>query len=509
MLLTDDLLHIYKRCQRRAFLDLYGDRQEQEKEKDFVKKLHQESQKHLEQVLSRYQYVNIEGVKIDSYEQKYYPSQSEKIAETETLMAQGVEVIYQGILSSQNLAKFLTKTAIIEDILSYFPEGITFISSPSLLIKIAGKSKFGDWLYLPINIKFGSRPKGEYKLIGAFNAYLLAEIQGVLPPYASLILRSEKEYKIQIQNWLTPLQEIITNFLEMSAKKIEPEVFISRQRCSLCPWYNHCYQIAQAQKHLCLIPGITPKRYEQLQELKINNVESLAQASPENLSEYMGDQIAIQLQQQARSIITNQALLKPKSNYNNLIIPTNNIEIYFDIEAEPDLNLDYLLGVLLINRQEKSHRFYPLLAEKPEDEIKIWQEFIALLKQFPDAPIFHFSEYEIDTINRLASLYQIPTSQRQQILDRCVDLHYFVTNYITVPVENYSLKSLGNWLGFQWYHQGIGGDQCVWWYDQWLKTGDRELLKCILRYNEDDCWATFHLKNWLVQFLSDKIPTLI
>ena len=54
-----------------------------------------------------------------------------------------------------------------------------------------------------------------------------------------------------------------------------------------------------------------------------------------------------------------------------------------------------------------------------------------------------------------------------------------------------------------WFHnrvQGVGGDQCVCWYDQWLKTQDPSFLAAILRYNEDDCWATFYLKNWLVEF---------
>lgn len=501
MLLTDDLLHNYKRCQRRAFLDLSGNRQEQDPEKDFLRKLHQESQKHLEKVLSRFQYHNVQAPKLDLYTQKITPHLQTKIEETERLMAQGVEVIYQGILTCNQLLPFITKDTEINSILNYFPEGITFVAYPSLLIKIAGSSKFGDWLYLPMNVKFGSRPKAEYKLISAFHSYILAQIQEVLPPYASLSLRHQKEYRVDLENWLIPLQEMITNCLLMIAQNTEPEVFISRQRCSLCIWYSHCYHIAQTQKHLSLIPGITPKRYEQLQTLNINTVESLAQACPKNLGEYIGTKVASQLQQQAESIIKNQAFLKPKSHNYQFKIPTQSIELYFDIEAEPDINLDYLLGVLLINRQEQSHTFYPFLAEKPEEEKAIWEQFITLLNQFPNAPIFHFSEYEIDTINRLSSLYKTDHYERQSILNRCVDLHHIVINHITAPVENYSLKSLGNWLGFQWRNQGVSGEQCVWWYDQWLKTGDRQFLNLILKYNEDDCWATFHLKNWLADFL--------
>ena len=32
------------------------------------------------------------------------------------------------------------------------------------------------------------------------------------------------------------------------------------------------------------------------------------------------------------------------------------------------------------------------------------------------------------------------------------------------------------------------------------ETGDRSYLEAILRYNEDDCRATYHIKDWLVQF---------
>jgi uncharacterized protein len=72
-----------------------------------------------------------------------------------------------------------------------------------------------------------------------------------------------------------------------------------------------------------------------------------------------------------------------------------------------------------------------------------------------------------------------------------------------LPVESYSLKHLARWLGFEWRDPGITGSQCVCLYDQWLKTGDRSLLDVILRYNEDDCYATYRLKSWLVDFLQD------
>ena len=70
-----------------------------------------------------------------------------------------------------------------------------------------------------------------------------------------------------------------------------------------------------------------------------------------------------------------------------------------------------------------------------------------------------------------------------------------------MPIESYSLKSVANWLGFIWKIPQASGDQSVCWYDQWLKTGDYTCLENILIYNQDDCRATYYLKEWLIKFL--------
>ena len=101
----------------------------------------------------------------------------------------------------------------------------------------------------------------------------------------------------------------------------------------------------------------------------------------------------------------------------------------------------------------------------------------------------------------MANLYQTPQSSIKVLLSRFVDLHRLVTKTVILPVESYSLKSVAAWLGFTWREAEGSGDQSVCWYDSWLKTQDRTFLDAILSYNEDDCYATYHLKNWLVDFL--------
>ena len=486
MLLTNDLLLYYKRCRRRAFLDIYGDLSSQDQEQDFLRKLRRDSQTHQQAVLAR-----------EAHYSPEYPRGDWQAGAKATLelMQQGRERISQSVLLMQTT------------------QGVTLLSRPDLLIKQPGQSIFGDWTYVPTSIKLGRRPKPEYQIVAAFSAQLLAVAQGICPKTAWLILRRQDSYAVNLERWMPLMQDILSECIETLLLHQEPEVFISRQRCNLCRWYSSCYAIAQSQEHISLLPGVTPARYRDLQTLGVTTVKSLAAASISTLETVVTSEIASELVQQAQSTVQNRAILRQRhfSNTNSPetfrkanTLPTAPVELYFDIEAEPELQLDYLLGVLVIDRRTHTETFHPFLAETPNDEASIWQQFLDLVALYPDAPIFHFSDYEVETVKRLVKLYKTPQSAKH-LLSRFVDVHQQVMNTVTLPVESYSLKHLARWLGFEWRDAGITGQECVCLYDQWLESGDRSLLDLILRYNEDDCRATYHLKNWLVNFLHNPV----
>ena len=490
MLLSDVVLLDYKRCNRRPFLDFYGDPSQQEAQREFLLKLREENKKQVLELLGDTPY---------QQPQTSLRDWQNSGQETLTLMEQGVECILNGVLwqtglTGWNLPPSLEAT-------------ITFLACPSLLVKQPGHSIFGNWQYEVVSVKLGRRPKPEYKLVSAFQAQLLALIQGTELANPRLIVRSQHEYQVNLTTWLPRMEETLAAVIEMLVSHQEPEVFISRQRCGLCQWQSFCYNIAQEQEHLSLLPGVTPSRYEVLQKLGLTSLEKLAQGDLFLLSQELGKETAFALKKQAIATFYQQPLLKSASAPSILdTIPTAPREIYFDIEAEPERNLDYLLGILIVDYQQETETFYPLIAETPEQEATIWEQFLELVFLDPQAPIFHYSKYEAETIHRLAALYGTSRKQEQLLLKRLVDLHDRVTRFLILPTENYSLKTIAQWLGFQWRENGVSGEQCVCWYDQWLKTRDRALLDTIIRYNEDDCRATYELKCWLVNFLAFDDP---
>jgi predicted RecB family nuclease len=499
MLISDHLLLNYKRCNRRTFLETFGNPQDQDPAKDFLQKLKRENQTHIRNVIQG------RSLKPDSPQASRRDWQL-NAQQTIELMHQGVDCIAQGTLTVDYSQWQYASSDILEpriiDHQADFLSQITLIAAPSLLIKQPGASIFGDWSYMPVNIKLGRKPKSEYKLVAAFHAQILAIIQERIPERSPLILKAHNSYQINLAHGLSKMQETVTECLTMLADHHEPEVFISRQRCSLCNWYGYCHQVAKASEHLSLIPGVTPKRYEYLQSLGVSTVESLANIAPIHLEETLGYDVTHQLKQQIAAIQSDRPLIRSSFDLvNTQPIPSGAIELYFDIEAEPERQTDYLLGVLLVDRINNTEQFYAFLAENLEDEGKIWQEFLDFITLYPDAPIFHYSEYEADTIKRLAQLYDTPRNQKKEILSRLVDLHLWVTEAVIFPVESYSLKALANWIGFYWRETTGSGDQSVCWYDQWLQTQDRALLDLILSYNEDDCRATRCLKDWLLDFM--------
>lgn len=514
MFLTDSQLLSFQRCPRKAFLDVYGDFSQQDSPSDFLLKLIQDTSEFRSSIINNY-----------TYQKPRYP-QGDLIAggkATEALMAAGIDVIYRGVLILQNYSVLLE-----QNLSENLPQQnqnesgdfqpINLVSYPDLLIKQPGYSRFGDWVYIPADIKLSKRPKLEYQIQAAFHAQILANLQEIWPETAWLMLRTERLYKVNLQQRLQQMQEIVSELISMLQNRQEPEVFMARQKCGLCTWYSSCHNVAETQKHLSLLPGVTPSRYAVLKNLNLTTLESLANTHPNDLEIYpeFAEGVGIQVVQQAESILTNKAILRNRKfpgevDNTSLSIPKYRltklvnapVELYFDIEAQPEISLDYLHGVLVVDKRQNTEKFYVNLAEKPVDEELIWYQFLDLVWKYPIAPIYHFCEYEVQTVKRLAKLYQTPAYQWKPLLKRFVDIHQVVTQTITLPVESYALKHIARWLGFEWRNPEANGAQSVCWYEEWLKTGDRSLLDAIIVYNQDDCYATYYLKEWLSKFLEE------
>jgi predicted RecB family nuclease len=481
MLLTDQLLLNFQRCHRQAFLEMYGEAGVRGQVNDFLLKLGQDKQRFQDSL-------NFDQPLV----QPQYPRHDWQAggAATLDLMHQGVPVIRKGVLHSPRTDQY------------------SFVSTPDLLIRRSGVSVLGNWLYVPVDVKLSKRPKLEYQILSAFGADVLSNVQQVQTEVAWLYLKDKGWYAIDLPKVMPQMEDMRTELLQMLLDRQEPEVFIARNRCSMCVWFDHCYAIAQSSNHLSLLPGVTPTRYPVLQAHQLATAEILADTDPLHLHAKtgLGREISSKLVSQAQSFVYQQpVLLESARDFKAFdTLPTAPIELYFDIEAEPGLDLVYLHGILVVDRVNHRQEFYPFLAKQPDEEMQAWQDLVLLFERYPDAPIFHFCAYEVQTVSRLARLYGAPNGFVQSLQPRFFDLHEWVTRTVVLPIESYTLKLIARWLGFEWRNSAANGAQAICWYSEWLETGNEDILNDIVLYNEDDCQATYHVKDWLTAFLAQQ-----
>ncbi|MEK7105722.1 MAG: TM0106 family RecB-like putative nuclease, partial [Patescibacteria group bacterium] len=177
--------------------------------------------------------------------------------------------------------------------------------------------------------------------------------------------------------------------------------------------------------------------------------------------------------------------------------PSATTELYFDIESSPVRDLEFMFGVLVVEKGKET--YHSFVAKKPEEEGEAWKSFLTFIKTYPEARIYHFGWYEIEVMKRMSAKYGEVDLVEKIIASQMHDLLIMIRDAILFPLHFYSLKDIAKLLGFSWRGAEASGVNAVVWYEQYLKTRRKAKLQAIIDYNEDDCRATFVVKKWVAE----------
>ncbi len=446
----------YARCPTKVYLNMHGDRSKKIEMSDFLQKKITDGEIHEQNVMRGRKFVEVKA-----------DSDTEANDKTIELMKKGQELIYQGVLMHENM-----------------------IARPDLLEKTDGKSDLGDYHYVAADIKSGKRLKEEYRLQIAFYSYVLQQIQGKLPKTGKIINVEGKELKFDIKQDMDKFYDFLREIKEIcDGKKIEPAI---SSKCLECVWKDNCFKEADAKKDISLVHSLTRKQRELLNGMKITNLEQLAHidiceaAKKTDLPEAMLEMFRLQ----AQSLVEQKVIFLKKHR-----LPVAETEIFFDIEGETELGVDYLYGILV--RKGGKEKYHGFFAAKPEDENKVWQEFTSFMSKQDDYKIYYYTQYESLSFRKMVKKYGLDPELSQKILGNMVDLFKILTESAVLPVYSYSLKAVGNKLGYGWSDAKSGGTQSMLWYQEWLSLKETSTRSKILEYNKNDCEAVRVILDWL------------
>ncbi|MBW2968086.1 TM0106 family RecB-like putative nuclease [Candidatus Woesearchaeota archaeon] len=454
----------YVQCPARVYLNIYGDKSRKLPFSEFMQQKMEEGLVHEKEVISDKDFVEVKA-----------ETDEEAAAATEQMMHDGVDIIYQGVLYRDSM-----------------------IGRPDLLIKKKGKSELGDWHYMACDIKSGKHLKEEYRMQVTFYSHMLEIIQGRLPTTGQIINSQKEELDFSVKEEMDRFYEILREVRAISeGKVVEPSVY---SRCSECVWREYCYAYAEEKQDISLIYKLNRQHKEILNAKGIKTIKQAAALDVSALSRVKGltEPTLSRLKLQAQSLLDKKTIVVHKPR-----IDAVDFELFFDIEGETELGIDYLYGVLVRDCRaecEEAEEFHAFWADVPEDEEKMWKEFCSFMSDLASRgsfKVYHYTHYELTSMKRLREKYGMPRGLFDKISRNMVDLFKVITKDVVVPLYSYSIKPIAKMLNFSWKADDAGGAQSMVWYHEWLDKKDAGLREKIIEYNRDDCEATRVVLDWL------------
>ncbi len=381
----------------------------------------------------------------------------------------------------------------------YLPEGL--LGKVDILEKSnSSNSVFGKYHYVIKEIKLAKHIRHDHVIQGAFYNYILGKIQGFTPTAFYLINRDGDEASYQYGE----CEELLLEAIEGSRKLLRGEYVSPTYGSCGAPWESYCNRMAEETNDISLVAGIhSLKMKNKLVSHGFKTVKNLADADIHELMNIQGIGVktAPKFVYSAKAIQSKTPLVKDKDS---IIFPSKKVEIFLDLEGtdptmvgEEIIQVDYLIGILV--RVGSKVQYLPYIAADLDHEEDMLREFLDFMKQQKNYVIYHYHHYEKTHLTKMMEKYGVDDETRNIILDHMIDVHKIATDSVAFPTYGNGLKQVAGCLGFRWRHKDVDATESIALYLDYIAepNKNKDKLKLILDYNEDDCAATRKIKDWL------------
>jgi predicted RecB family nuclease len=447
------------------------------------------------------------------------------------------EAAYIEYLKKKNLTTVNLQGKPLQATIEAMAQGIDVLIQPRLennqwmgladiLLKVEGKSKFGNYAYEVQDTKLAQNTRTGTLLQLCLYTDLLTALQDSAPLKMYVVkpgenFPTEEYFYSDFQAYYRLSKSGYEKIMATPDVQTYPEAV---EHCGICNWWSYCDKRRHDDDHLSLIAGIRNTQILEAQKQNLITLQKFAEAeslaAPErgNKESFLKKQSQAKVQLDGRrqdKLLYKLLPIEPGRGLHRLPEP-NKGDIYFDIEGDaffPEGGLEYLLGYAFTdkagNLTYSKHWAITRLEEK-----QAFEKFMAFVanrwKQNPKLYIYHFSPYEPSAIKRLARVHATFEKEVDELLraDRFIDLHAVFKEALLASVERYSLKDLEKftkYIRLADLHEASKARkilECALELNE-FNSLPAETLSIVEQYNADDCLATEALHQWLEKLRSD------
>lgn len=393
---------------------------------------------------------------------------------------------------------------------------------PDILIRVPGKSKFGDWKYEVQDTKLSLNTRTSAIIQLCFYSDLLENIQGVAPENFAIVMPGTSGQPFTIAyhpfNDFKAYYRVIKNNFKIAVDAGFDTYPEPVEHCHICNWWQICNERRRNDDHLSFVAGLRKSQMGELKKQAIAKLEEFARAesisrpqrgSYENLLKKQ-KQAFIQYDARTMDTLLHEAILpiEEKRGFNRLPAPSEG-DIYLDLEGDAFFqggSFEYLFGLAFNSNGQQYYKSYWATTRNEEKEAfaSAMSLILEQMKKFPDFFIYHYGHYEPTAFKRLAHNYALYEQELDDLLrkGKFIDLHTITKEAIIASVERYSLKDIEKFAKYtrsaDLREAGIARKQL----ERSLQLNEFNSLPSqttdlVQLYNQDDCLATEALHRWL------------
>jgi predicted RecB family nuclease len=481
-------------------------------------------------------HLRAKGLTVDNLSHLPHREEKRLLEETLTLMERGAEVIAQGALGDGE-----------------------WFGRPDILRRVAAPSKRWAWSYEVADTKLAKETKATTILQLSLYSELLGKMQGTTPEFLWVIPPGEgfagekyrvSEYAAYYRYVKARLSDAVGSRqhgegaavgvgrggssrnptragqyllgFEKERNTVEATYPEPVEHCQICRWFRECDAQRRADDHLSLVADMRRQQRDQFEAWKAGTVAKLA-ALPIPLEEKprhgskeayvrMREQARVQVEGRTKNTLVHE-LLRPVAEgmgFCRLPVPSPG-DVFMDFEGDPfvgDQGLQYLFGFAARDSSgELLYRSRWALARDEEKKAFEWlvDEIMRRRAADPKMHVYHFGAYEPGTMKRLMGMH----ATREEEIDRMlragmlVDLHQAFKQGVRASVEEYSLKKIEAFYGFQRETPLEKSRSAMRYIEHRLELGwddepmPEEIRGVMEGYNREDCLSTSRLREWL------------
>src|ERR1700733_1899741 len=397
---------------------------------------------------------------------------------------------------------------------------------PDLLRKVERPSPaFGAWSYEVVDCKLAQETKATTVLQLACYSELVGEIQGVTPEFMYVVRRDKgttKEEAFRVLEYDAYYRHVKEKLARTYSTDESHQTYPEPcSHCDVCVWFEQCDQRRHDDDHLSLVAGITKLQRIQLCEWNYETVEKLAEMPvPVKQKPLHGSREGLQsVREQARVQVRGRREKRPVHELRDIAagngflrLPEPTLgDVFVDLEGDPfagDCGQEYLFGFVALDNEGQAV-YRKKWAFNPEQE-KLGFEWLvdelsAQLDKYPNMNLYHFGHYEKTHLSQLAGQYATREREIDRFLrgERFVDLHAIFKQAVRASTEEYSLKKLEAFFGYERMVPLQQSRKAMVFIERRLELGwgddelSDELREAMEGYNADDCFSLVKLRQWL------------